>query len=372
MLSALLASCFKMPEDDYVSPLNVPANFNWKTFETRKISLPQISSILDEEGDTVASFLPPGDYGITVGKNTTLKIVSSAAAETKVVSGNVKEKVYFPAQGKYATVMFEDLFPSKGDMDMNDMVFGLNVEYLLDNQARVVGIQMNIQPRAMGSSYMTIGLAANLSSTSSLDIVDNITHTASPALGSMFSVTTYKEGYSPELNNASSQVIPISGDFRSYFDNKKDLFLNVRNIDIVTPTQDFSVLIELKSSEKFPYSNLTFLDSAQVGKINLDIFATFGTRGREVHFKGQKPTDHFNYQYFVNTYPKRDFSTIDNWVWVVISDKSIRHQLEFVKIYHAYPNFQTWAEGGGSIGSNWYIPSVADSLYTKADFNYIN
>lgn len=372
-MMAFLASCFKMPKDTYVSPLNVPDDFNWKTLEAKKVTLTQISSVLDDEGDTIASFLPAGDYGLTVGKNTTLTVVQSTSVPTKAVSGNVKQRVYFPAKNKYATVMFEDLFPNKGDMDMNDIVFGLNIIYLLDNQARVVGIQLNIQPRAAGSSYEIIGLAANLSSTTPLDIVKNISNSEDPALLPLFAVTTNNDGYSPELNNTNSQVIPITGNFRSYFDNDKDLFLNVRNIDVVTPTKNFTVLIELQSNDKyFPYSELTFLDSAQAGKKNLDIFAVLGTRGREVHFKGQIPTDHFSYQHFITTRPKTDFSTIDNWVWAIISDKSIRHQQEFVKIYHAYPNFQTWAEGGGAIGSNWYIPSVIDSLYTKANFNYIN
>ncbi|NTU95843.1 MAG: DUF4842 domain-containing protein, partial [Bacteroidales bacterium] len=60
------------------------------------------------------------------------------------------------------------------------------------------------------------------------------------------------------------------------------------------------------------------------------------------------------------------------WVWAIISDKSIRHPLEWVKIYHAYPNFKVWAEGGGDIGSDWYVPSVADSLHSNSYFSYIN
>lgn len=369
---SFLASCFKMPKDTYISPLNVPADFNWKTLEAKKITLKQTSSVLNDEGDTIASFLPAGDYRLTVDKTTNLTIVISGIAETKSESDNVKEKVYFPAKGKYATVMFEDLFPSKGDMDMNDIVFGLNITFFLDNHSDVIAIQINIQPRAVGSSYAVIGLAANISSLSVLDIVDKISNSEEPALSPLFSVHYDDETYSPELNNSNSQVIPLTGNFRSYFDNDKDLFLNVRNIDRVTPTHDFSVLIEFISSKRFPFSNLTFLDSTKVGMINLDIFAVFGTRGREVHFKGQRPTDKFSFQHFINTYPKTDFSTIDNWVWVLLSYKSIRHQQEFVKIYHAYPNFQAWAEGGGSIITNWFVPSVIDSLYTKADFHYDN
>jgi LruC domain-containing protein len=114
------------------------------------------------------------------------------------------------------------------------------------------------------------------------------------------------------------------------------------------------------------------LDYLKDGKINLDIFAVFDTRGKEVHFKGQLPTNKFTIQYFMSTRPKMDFSTVDNWVWAVLSPKSIRHPLEFVKIYNAYPNFKTWAEAGGEVGVDWYNNTVRDSLWTKHNFNYVN
>lgn len=268
--------------------------------------------------------------------------------------------------------MFEDLFPDKGDMDMNDIVLGLNIVYYLDKASNVIDIEINIEPRALGSLFQNIGLAAQLSAPNILDIVQNISHSGDPNLSPFFSVTTNKNGYSPELGNVNSQVIPLTGNLRTYFDNVKDLFINVRNIDPVTQTHDFSVLIEIKPTAIFPYSNLTFIESSQIGKINLDIFAVVEDRGKEIHFKGQRPTDKFFYQYFISTLPKTDFSTIDNWVWAIICDQSIRYNLEYVKIYNAYPNFKVWAEGGGAIGSKWYIPSVIDSLYQKNDYNYIN
>jgi len=122
----------------------------------------------------------------------------------------------------------------------------------------------------------------------------------------------------------------------------------------------------------FPFSYLTFLQPPTPGKINLDIFAIFGNRGKEIHYKGQIPTDLFANQYFLITWPKYDFSTIDNWVWMVICDQSIRHPQEFKKVYHAYPNFKVWAESGGSSESDWFKPSVIDSLYTKANYGYVN
>ncbi len=372
----LLTSCFKMPNDPYISPLKVPDDFDWKSIEAKKVTITQVSSVLNENGDTVASFLPPGDYGLIVGKTSTLRVVQEAATAgvpTKALDNiKSKEKIHFPAKDKYATVMFEDLFPDKGDMDMNDIVFGLNIVYYLDKSSNVIAILINIEPRALGSLAINIGLAAQLSSPNKLNIVQNISHSDDPALASFFSVTTNSKGYSPELGNIYSQVLPLTGDLRSFFDNTKDLFLNVRNVDVVTPTRDFSALIEIKSANVFPYSSMTFLETTQNGKINLDIFAVVGNRGKEIHFKGQRATDLFDFRNFVDTWPKSDFSTVDNWVWAVICDRSIRYNLEYVKIYNAYPNFKVWAEGGGATNSDWYTPSVDDSLYQKSNYHYIN
>lgn len=365
-----------MPDDPYISPLKVPEDFDWKSIEVKKVTITQVSSVLNENGDTVASFLPPGDYGLIVGKTSTLRVVQEAVAATVKTKApdniKVKEKIHFPAKHKYATVMFEDLFPDKGDMDMNDIVFGLNIVYYLDKSSNVIAILINIEPRALGSLAINIGLAAQLSSPNKLDIVQNISHSSDPALASFFSVTTNNDGYSPELGNIYSQVLPLTGDMRTYFDNTKDLFLNVRDVDVVTTTHEFSVLIEIKDANVFPYSSLTFLETTQNGKINLDIFAVVDNRGKEIHFKGQRATDKFDFHHFLATWPKSDFSTVDNWVWAVICDQSIRYNLEYVKIYNAYPNFKVWAEGGGSTNSNWYIPAVNDSLYRKSDYNYIN
>lgn len=374
----LMGSCLKFPEDTYVKVLDVPSDFDWKTIEYKDIEISNLSSLLNEEGDTVASFIPPGKYLIATGIGSVLNIREESAVPdtylplTKSLPGNHKQTIYFPAKNKYATLMFEDLFPSKGDMDMNDVVIGLNIEYLLDNQGRVLGIRFKVEPRALGSSYNLIGLAACLRGKPHVNIVEQIVHSSTPSLAPLFASSNGGSTYFPEDGITSSQVIPLTGNLRSHIDNDTDLFLNVRNIDAYSPVERFTVTAEVFANQKTHYSNFTFLDSLKDGKINLDIFAVFDTRGKEVHFKGQLPTNKFTIQYFMSTRPKMDFSTVDNWVWAVLSPKSIRHPLEFVKIYNAYPNFKTWAEAGGEVGVDWYNNTVRDSLWTRHNFNYVN
>lgn len=372
LLVILCTSCFKMPDDPYVPPVDVPLDFDWKTIETKKLVLDLVSSVLNDQGDTVASFLPAGTYDIVTGKGAALTIKAEPQAVQTKAGNNNSQKIYFPSKDKFATVMFEDLFPSKGDMDMNDVVFGLNIEYDLTKQLLVNSITITIQPHAIGSSYETIGIAANFSYRFPIEIIDYVVYDNGPNATPLFKINKLNKGYSPELYNYSTEVVPLTGDFRAYFHNDKDLFLNVRNIDPFTKCDEFSATIYFKSSSLASYSYFTFLDANNTSKINLDLFIVFKDRWNEVHFKDQNPTERFNTSLFIATRPMTNFSTIDNWVWAIISDKSIRHPREFVKIYHAYPDFKLWAESSGNTNIKWYANSVIDSLYTAGDFNYIN
>ncbi len=70
---------------------------------------------------------------------------------------SVREEVYsyYPAQGKYGTLCFEDYWPSSGDYDFNDAVLDYNVVAVGDdaNPGYVDRIEMTIYVRAKGASY---------------------------------------------------------------------------------------------------------------------------------------------------------------------------------------------------------------------------
>ena len=368
LVVTFITSCVKMPKNNYVPEFEVLEDFDWKTIEYRPMTLTQTSVVVNEKGDTVGVSLPPGDYNFLVGKTSTLTALPDNTPDngisTKAPGDKYKEVIYFPSKNGYATVMYEDMFPAKGDMDMNDIVFGLNIEFNLDNQGRLRAFKINIQPRAIGSSFPAIGLAASLSGGLYNNYVDKIYYSIPPSISGFFNVTNYGGGaYSAEIGNVFD-VIPLTGDFRGHFTDNSELFLNVRNVDPVIGTNNFWVYVDILPSRIFHISQLTFLDPPS-GAINLDIFALFGDRGKEVHFKGTRPTAFFYYPYFIATRPKSDFSSPDNWVWAILSDQSIEHPQEFAKIYQAYPGFISWTSGGGS---GWYSPAVSEFLYTKKSF----
>jgi LruC domain-containing protein len=118
------------------------------------------------------------------------------------------------------------------------------------------------------------------------------------------------------------------------------------------------------------YSSFTFLEGYNANKVNISLFSSFEDRAHEVHFKGQLPTKYFDLSLFNHTGSTDFTSASDNWVWAIMSDKSVRHPIENIKIYDAYSDFASWVESQDIY--NWYSVINLEKLYTKTSFNYIN
>lgn len=389
-LALIAFSCVKFPDPNggtQTGLLNISENFDWKTIETKKVSSTGTFSVLNQDGDTIAKNLPAGEYDLYVGKGSNLTVVASTVVletSTKAISTPVsgtKTRIFFPAQDKYATMMFEDLFPFSGDRDMNDIVFGLNIEYDLDNRGRVMAINFNIEPRAIGSTKTFIGLGANFTgfpvevskivrtSSAQPDIINNHSD-----LAPIYNIDP-KSGYFNPVNpndqaNADYKVAPFTGNFRSFFLNAPSdtKFVNVYNDALSVSFAKFTATVTLNSV--INYSSFTFLESYDPAKVNISIFTSFEDRAHEVHFKGQLPTKYFDLTLFNHTGRTNFTSTADNWVWAIMSDKSVRHPVENMKIYDAYTDFKTWVENQNIF--NWYSVVNLEKLYTKTNFNYDN
>jgi LruC domain-containing protein len=386
----ILAGCVKFPQPVDIpstSELNISKTFDWKTIETKMVSFNTTSSVLNQHGDTIAKNLPAGEYPLYVGKGSILTVVTSNVIleeSTKAISTPVsgtKTRIFFPAQNKYATVMFEDLFPFSGDRDMNDIVFGLNIEYDLDNKGRVMAINFNIEPRAIGSTRTFIGLGANFTGMpvevskivrKSLTLPGIINNHSD--LSPIYNIDP-KSGYFNPVNpsdqvNADYKVAPFTGNYRSFFINPPTdtKFVNVFNDAVSVASHKFTATVSLNSV--INYSSFTFLEGYNVNKVNISLFSSFEDRAHEVHFKGQLPTKYFDLSLFNHTGSTDFTSASDNWVWAIMSDKSVRHPIENIKIYDAYSDFASWVESQDIY--NWYSAINLEKLYTKTSFNYIN
>lgn len=76
----------------------------------------------------------------------------------------VSARQYVPADRTYGMLMFEDLWPTRGDFDFNDAVVAYNQVLLYDSSASLTGIHLELSVMAVGAGYRN-GLALRLPGT---------------------------------------------------------------------------------------------------------------------------------------------------------------------------------------------------------------
>jgi hypothetical protein len=79
---------------------------------------------------------------------------------------------YYLGETSWKTLMFEDLWPNKGDYDFNDLVVKYKLSFHLNAQNKYVGLEANFQIAACGASYANgFGFQLNIPNSS----VTNVT-----------------------------------------------------------------------------------------------------------------------------------------------------------------------------------------------------
>ncbi len=236
-------------------------------------------------------------------------------------------KILYPTTG-VQTISYEDLWPSTGDYDFNDLVISYNSEYAVDAWGNYVSATFYVDIDAAGGS-VPLGLGIELLDGDKSLHENNI-------------ITSVSGNYSiadPDVQNGfivfNNRITPM----QNYYNNT--------DYDhIGTPVK---VTCEVN------------LDNNFVGVLLPNIYA-FRTeeRGREIHLPGFPPTSAANSTHF-GTYSDSDthhhYKTANGLPWaieIVQNTKAFKHPLEKIEITQAYGYFITWAMSSGSENPTWY------------------
>jgi LruC domain-containing protein len=135
--------------------------------------------------------------------------------------------VYYPNKSVYANVAFEDLWPSKGDHDLNDVVVAYQYFAAVNASNKVVNMSANYKLRAAGGVFHN-SFAVEL-----------------PVNKNVISTFSGNNGVSLETNSTKA-IIKV-------FDNTKDIISNYNTWPGVsaTPTDTVSLSILLYKSSEF-------------------------------------------------------------------------------------------------------------------------
>ena len=250
--------------------------------------------------------------------------------------------VYYPSEGEFGTLAFEDLWPSKGDYDFNDMVVDYNVHHVTNAANAVVDVFGTYKLRAMGAHYKN-GFGFQLETTP--DMIDEIeiTYEGQPVFIS-----------EPESGQSKAVLILWSNGFE-LLPPQGGGATGVNTTLGIAPVDDVTVEFSLK----------TFIDNpiplAEFGIPPYNPFMFVNEdRGKEVHLPDHGPTDLVENSYF-GTYDDASvpaggvyYKTATNLPWAIHLIESFDYPGEKIEILGAYNHFAEWAESGGTVYADWY------------------
>lgn len=230
---------------------------------------------------------------------------------------------YVPFDGGYSSVAFEDLWPSRGDYDFNDLVIKANYNTITNGVNELVQMDMELIVDHIGASFHN-GFGIELP----VDPVEVQSVTGYNLTKSI--VTLDNKG----LETGQSKAVVIV--FDDAFDNRDD-----------------TLRITVKFTSTVNHSLFN-----QLG-LNPFIFVN-GDRGREVHLPNKAPTSKMNSQFLGSIADVSNaangvyFKTLLNEPWAINISHSYKPPKERVNIKEAYLKFNDWVTSNGLTFLDWY------------------
>ncbi|MFA5642024.1 MAG: LruC domain-containing protein [Bacteroidales bacterium] len=243
---------------------------------------------------------------------------------------------YFPSQTGWGTYAFEDLWPIKGDYDLNDMVLKFRLAFTSNSSNKVTQITFDYIIAAVGAEKNS-GVAFQLDNV----LASNVQSVTGQILGSgtPFSVTS--NGTETGVNLA---IIPVFNSAKDVVDYPGFLNTDKSNSHIISPTNQIVVTFSDP------------VDQSQLTMESFNLFISVDERGREIHLPTYVPTSKFNSSLTVGRglNPDDVFKHNDGMMWGLMFPNSFDYPIERASVIKAYPYFATWAISGGTNYPDWY------------------
>lgn len=226
--------------------------------------------------------------------------------------------------GAAGSLAFEDLWPSMGDFDFNDLVIDYHFNPITDvnNLVKLLEIQLNV--RHIGASFHN-GFAFEIPISASL--IKSVT-------GAVFT-SNYVTLAANGTESGSANAV-IFGFDDGWMVKNQTLTIQVTFINPVTTS----------SIGTFPYNPFLIVN---------------GDRGREVHLADKPPTSKANMNFFgqnsdhSNPSAGRYYRTDRNLPWAINIAGNFAIPVEKNGINKGYLKFVDWAESAGIQYSDWYL-----------------
>ena len=245
-------------------------------------------------------------------------------------NGEVSFISYFPTSGKQV-VAFEDLWPSVGDFDFNDLTMSNKVKISKDQNFNLLSADFVVSIDAIG---------ANIHNGIGLILYDDDGNAFNSNI-----ISSVSGDVSVDPSNLNGLILTndVFEAIDEYYQN------NGTGPTLIPDTLKFTVNFNNNATDFIP---------------ELYMFRS-GNRSHEIHRSGFPITNTMNQSIFNTVNDAGNFKTANGIPWglEIIIDGHYKSPLEKVDMLGAYPQFEAWATSGGTQNQNWYLAPVATKVF---------
>ncbi len=265
---------------------------------------------------------------------------------------------YFPSSTSYATLAFEDFWPTKGDYDMNDLV--VNYRYTLISNASngITELTGEYLPVAAGAAYKNgFGIQLSVAASKVASVTGQILQ------------SNYVQLASNGVESGQSKAVIIP------FDNHQNLLKNADNSDNVNTDPSKPKATPIKATVLVKFTSPVAVSELGSAPFNPFLISNL-RRDYEIHLPDNLPTDKANKAYLgtaddaSNPGLGKYYMNKNNEPWAISFTDTFTYPVEGRSISDAYLHFLDWAKSGGTSYKDWYTNTAAGyrisgNIYTK-------
>jgi LruC domain-containing protein len=252
---------------------------------------------------------------------------------------------YYPSANSVGTLAFEDLWPTKGDYDFNDIVIDYNFNQVTNGQNKVVQVRGNIILKAIGASYNN-GFGIQLPINSAM--VSGVTGTSLQESYISLNSNGTEAGQSKAtiivFDNAYNQLPYPGGGATGVNTTEGAPYVQPDTMEVMI---NLSSPVNLSAIGLPPYNPFLIVDE---------------NRSVEIHLIDNPPTDLADISLLgsgnddSNPAAGRYYVTPENLPYAIDIAGPFDYPVEKAKINQAHLRFAPWGESSGAVYYDWYKP----------------
>lgn len=265
---------------------------------------------------------------------------------------------YYPANGSFVTLAYEDSWPMEGDFDMNDVVFHYRTVSVIKDE-KLQRVDIYGQLIAIGASYHN-GFAVRIPGINS-NAVDTtkMRFRYSSLDGSGNSIDIEQDN---PIEVSSNELIAIvAPDVWQLVNTSCEFY---RTDTSCTDEIQFAFELSLPFTELQPSSTIrTLYDPfifATASRYHGGLFSTPPGREWEVHLADTSPTEYANSSFFNQQADTSNFSNSryykneNNLPWSMEVATQWKHPRSGIDLLKAYPDFEGYITSNKALNNDWY------------------